>query len=343
MPKGKRYSREEIDILVTKRSDGSTYAQIAEEIERVTGMVRTESQLMHKYSDLHVDIGVALPDRSADVANDEPDTDLARRVRDLEKELVIERQKVSDLHRGLGRHVVISALPENEFSVAIISDTHYGSLYHDSGALRSFLEYAADQGVTEVVHAGDVLEGEHMHFGQERELSHHGVTKQIEAIGETFPHDLGLNVKFITGNHDISYRKASGIDVGAAISDATDWEHIGDMFGEIRYDCPNGSYRLGIMHPGGGTAYALSYRLQKTIEQWEGGKKPHMLVAGHFHKMMSIPSYRNVHGIHPGCFQKQTPFMASKSLAAHVGGLIVRVRVGDDLWNAVTTEFLTYY
>lgn len=255
--------------------------------------------------------------------------------------LDIERQKVQDLLRGLGRHVSIREC-DSEFKIALISDTHYGSLYHDAASLKAFLEYAAGQKVVEILHAGDVLEGEHMHFGQERELSHAGFTGQLEAIKELYP-DVDIPVRFITGNHDMSYRKAAGINVGQAISDLMGWEFLGDSFGEVKYSTPDGDYRIGLLHPGGGSAYALSYKLQKIIEQWEGGKKPDTLVAGHFHKSVWLPHYRNVSGIHPGCFQRQTPFMASKGLAAHLDGWILKVRMWKQGPKAVTAECVSFY
>lgn len=270
--------------------------------------------------------------------------DEALRIRELEHALQVERQKVSDLRRGLGRHISVTK-QSSSFKIGIISDTHYGSLYHDASSLRAFLEYAKGEEVVEILHAGDVLEGEHMHFGQERELSHAGFTKQIRALVESYPSDIGIPVKFITGNHDLSYRKAAGIEVGDAIAYEMGWENLGDAFGEIKYETENGDYRIVLVHPGGGSAYALSYRLQKQIEQWEGGKKPNMLIAGHFHKAIWLPQYRNISALHPGCFQRQTPFMASKSLAAHVAGVILDITVGPkkEMWNRVNAEFVSFY
>lgn len=262
------------------------------------------------------------------------------KVKELERQLSVEKQKVEDLRRGLGRNLAIREV-DSHFKIALISDTHYGSLYHDSDALKAFMRYAEDQGVGHALHAGDVLEGERMHFGQERELSHTGLTQQLGAMQDQFPH-TSIDVSFISGNHDMCYRKQSGIDIGGAIAHEMSWDHVGDSFGEVKFDTPNGDYRIALLHPGGGTAYAVSYRMQKIIEQWEGGKKPDCLVVGHFHKAMWLPSYRNVSGIHPGCFQKQTPFMASKSLAAHVAGVILDVTVGDG-WKSAKAEYVTFY
>lgn len=93
---------------------------------------------------------------------------------------------------------------------------------------------------------------------------------------------------------------------------------------------------------GGGTAYAVSYRPQKAIEQMEGGRKPNMAAFGHFHKAEFLPAYRNVCGIQTGCFEWQTPFMARLPTAAHVGGWIVQVQPGKS-YNVVKAEFVAFY
>lgn len=344
MPQNK-FTDAETRELLDARERGETYKSIADRTGRTINSLRNRVHLVT--SGWHDTRNLA-PQR--DTRTDErvdpppPMTDETRRIRELEHQLRGAEQRVADLHRSLGRHVKIIKNKQNTFRFALISDTHYGSLYHDTGALHSFLRYVAASGVTTVLHAGDVLEGEKMHFGQDRELSHAGLTQQLEALAE-FPHGLGLDVKFITGNHDICYVKASGVNVGQMIADATGWECLGDMYGEVSFDTPSGAYRVGLFHPRDGSAYAMSYKLQKIIEQWTGGKKPHMLVVGHYHKALSIPQYRNVHAVHPGCFQQQTPFMAGKGLAAHVGGWIVEVTAGGEkeLWNAVRTEFVSYY
>lgn len=268
----------------------------------------------------------------------------AARIQALERQIQERDQTVADLHRALHRHAKIIKTPENTFRFALISDTHFGSLYHDAGALESFLRFVAASGIEDVYHCGDVLEGEKMHFGQDRELSHLGLEQQLDALSD-FPHSLGLKVRFITGNHDICYTKASGINVGQMIADRTGWEYLGDMYGRVEYEAPGGTYSLGLMHPRDGSALQVSYKLQKIIDQWSGGEKPNMLSVGHYHKTIAMPQYRNVYGLYPGCFQKQTPFMKGKHLAAHVGGWIIEVAVGaeNELWNTVRAEFVSYY
>jgi hypothetical protein len=55
-----------------------------------------------------------------------------------------------------------------------------------------------------------------------------------------------------------------------------------------------------------------------------------------------MPSYRNICMIQSGTFCKQTPFMARQGLAAHVGGWIVEVQVGE-VHNSIKAEFVAVY
>lgn len=266
-----------------------------------------------------------------------------KQIEELNKQLLIEKQKVADLLRSMGRNVRIVDVPENRFKVALISDTHYGSFYHHDGALKGFLEHAYESGVRHVLHAGDVLEGKMNHFGHEFELCAHGLTDQMAVMHDIYPRFDYMQTSFITGNHDNVYRKAIGVDVGQLIAADMGWDYLGDCFGEVRFQTESGgTYNVALLHPGGGTAYAMSYRLQKIIEQWEGGKKPDAIIVGHFHKSIWIPQYRNVSAFHPGCFQRQTPFMASKNSPAHVGGYILDITVGDE-WKATKAEYVGFY
>ena len=110
----------------------------------------------------------------------------------------------------------------------------------------------------------------------------------------------------------------------------------------MEWQTPAGKFSLMLIHPGGGSAYALSYKPQKIVESLEGGTKPNMVAIGHFHKAEMMPSYRNICSIQSGTFQRQTPFMARGGLSAHVGGWIVDVTVGDG-HNVIRAEFVAFY
>jgi predicted phosphodiesterase len=247
------------------------------------------------------------------------------------------------------RNEITLEVPEdgNSLLFGLIGDTHFGSLYEAKDELAALYKLFEAEGVKNVLHSGDVIDGHRVYRGQEFELHKHGWKEQRDWFAEVAPRIKGITTHFITGNHDASMKKAAGIDVGNELSHVReDWNFIGEDHALVVFETPNGrKYSVMLLHPGGGSSYALSYRAQKIIEQIEGGQKPNMLVIGHFHKADFLPTYRNVSGFQSGCFQFQTPFMVTKGLSAHVGGWIVRVTVQPDgvMSKSVKAEFVSFY
>jgi len=267
-----------------------------------------------------------------------------QKVKTLEKKLEAERKKVENL-ADVQHKISIINTTENTFKFAIIGDLHFGSLAHDNDSLRAFFEYAQKQGVTEFYLAGDVLDGHKMYKGHEFELRDVGMALQVERVAKDCP-ELAedTTIYFIDGNHDASFKKLVGFPSGKWIErELPQWKYLGEDSADIKFKTPEGSFTLRIQHPGGGCSYAISYRLQKHIEQISGGNKPNMLALGHYHKTLLMPSYRNVCGVLTGCFQKQTPFMESKGLAAHLGGWIFEVCAGANRHNLFRSEFIAFY
>lgn len=232
---------------------------------------------------------------------------------------------------------------KQELKIGVIGDTHVGSLYHRGHALNTYYQAAESAGCTHVLVAGDVLAGCKMYKGQEFELRDHGIDKQLQRLKDEWPRTNNMRTLFITGNHDASFKNQIGVDVGAAITNAReDLECIGEDQATV---CLGDKYRIMLTHPGGGTAYAISYRPQKIVESLAGGQKPNMLCVGHYHKAEFLPSHRNVAVLQVGTFESQTPFMARQASAAHVGGWIVSVRFGSKKngCNMVNAEFISFY
>ena len=99
-----------------------------------------------------------------------------------------------------------------------------------------------------------------------------------------------------------------------------------------------------VMHPGGGSAYATSYRPQKIVESFEGGEKPAVLLLGHYHKL-SVNLVRNVWALQIGCTQDQTVFMRKKNIDAHIGGMKVKLEQDPDTGAIIAceTQIIRYF
>ena len=261
----------------------------------------------------------------------------------MQAALAAEKAKVEALAGKADQVHVFKATDENTIRFAVCGDTQAGSLYAATEQFSAFCVAAKERGCEIVLHTGDVLDGWKVYRGQEFELRDVGFDAQIARLAEMSDASATLPVAFITGNHDLSFKTLAGVNVGGAISDAAGWRHLGDEHATVELRTKDGTpYTVGLYHNGGGTSYALSYRIQKSVEALEGGRKPQMACYGHYHKAEFIPSYRNVAAIQSGCFQWQTPFMARMALAAHVGGWIVEVTPGET-WNRVRAEFIAFY
>jgi UDP-2,3-diacylglucosamine pyrophosphatase LpxH len=239
--------------------------------------------------------------------------------------------------------------PSNTIRFGLIGDTQIGSLYQRIDALEKFYEHCAADGIKIILHAGDVLDGWKVYKGQEFELHPEGGSwaGQRRLFADRIPRIDGLMTVFITGNHDASFKKLIGMSPGEELARTRDdWKFIGEDTGMVVLKAEDGQkLRIQLLHPGGGTAYAVSYHVQKIIESLAGGEKPDIICVGHYHKADFLPDYRNIAAFQTGCFQSQTPFMVQHSLAAHIGGWIVTVPLNDrrHLTASIEARFIKFF
>lgn len=263
----------------------------------------------------------------------------------------------SILHAPAPKHPAGGAIPEyrsrpdGTYLFGFTSDNHLGSKYARLDVLNDLYDRFAEQGVDRVFNAGNWVDGEasfNVH-----DLLVHGMDRQIKYLAEHYPQRKDIVTHAIAGNdHEGWWCKKEGVDIGRyaenAMRDAgrSDWVDLGYMEAYVRlvHAKTGNSTMLHVMHPGGGSAYAVSYTVQKIVEGYDGGDKPAVLLAGHYHKL-SYNMVRNVHAIQTGTTEDQTPFMRQKKLAAHVGGGICQLRQ-DERTGAVVAcrvEFFNYF
>jgi predicted phosphodiesterase len=221
------------------------------------------------------------------------------------------------------RTVGIAPVVGQRQKVGVISDTHLGSKYCLREQLREFVEYAYAQGVREILHPGDVLDGMYRHGVYE--VSHVGLDEQARDLFETLPRLPGLTYHAITGNHDATFTDASGVDVGQYLTayfqrhGRNDLSFYGNRGAFLRI---RGAV-VHLWHPRSGVSYARSYALQKLIEKYSSGEKPNILLAGHWHVQASVFE-RGVHGIACPTFQGGgSAFSKSLGGAPAIGGMIL--------------------
>ena len=215
-------------------------------------------------------------------------------------------------------------------TLLLVSDTHACSKHYRGDVLSALYKMAADEGVTDAYHAGNILEGESRL--NRHDIAVFGLDNQVRFLIESYP-KVGITTHFVTGDdHEGWYQQREQINIGQHIEDSAlrwgrlDLRHLGYVEADILLKTEFGTTaKMKVMHGGGGSAYAVSYPLQKTIESLQPGEKPDILVLGHHHKL-HYSFIRGVHGVMPGCTADQSIFMRKRHIEAHVGGVLVYIR-----------------
>jgi predicted phosphodiesterase len=235
--------------------------------------------------------------------------------------------------------------------IGVLGDTQLGSNFERLDVLNALYDLYEKEGITKVFHAGDLIDGEKIYTGHEYEVHTVGADKQAQHVVDCYPKKKDITTYFISGNHDLTYYKKMGYDIGRGfITQArSDMIYLGPeeadfalYAGDVEKRKKPAIFRM--FHPGGtGSAYALSYRAQKIIESYSGGEKPSILAIGHLHKA-SYFFVRNVHTVQVGCCQDQTRFMRNRAIQAHIGGFIIEFNLDEK--GTITrfkNEFIPFY
>lgn len=216
---------------------------------------------------------------------------------------------------------------KTRLKIGIIADTHLCSKQQQLTYLNDFYCRAYDAGVRDIYHAGDMIAGVDVYPGQSNDLIRFTEDEQVDYAVEYYPRIEGLTTHVISGNHDLVFVKRKGGDPLRLISlHRPDINYLGQFSAWVKLanDCS-----MYLLHPDGGSAYASSYKLQKLIESFSGGQKPHLAIMGHYHRRCYV-SERNVHGFLGACFEAQTDFLRRKAVQPVIGGTILDIEFTDN-------------
>lgn len=227
---------------------------------------------------------------------------------------------------------IILPFSKEHIKIGVVSDTHMTGMFFNKKCLDYLYHLFKEEGAEFVVHAGDITDGEQMHKGHQNHLRVMGIDKAVELVANEYP-DIGLQTRFIIGNHDYSFYKQNGGDIGIRIAEKRkDMIYVGKHELEMGFegDIPLGKKAtLRLLHPGKGTAKGLSYQPQGIIEGLESESKPKILIIGHYHKMDYILE-RNVHTFQSGTTEDQSEWMRTKNIQAHLGGFLLDVYLNKE-------------
>jgi UDP-2,3-diacylglucosamine pyrophosphatase LpxH len=224
--------------------------------------------------------------------------------------------------------------------LAIVSDTHLGSNDEAIEELKAFYAYAEKQGVSAVLHVGDISDGYYTNRPTSIFEQHAvGFQNQLEYISKVYPTIPGVKTYFITGNHDWTHTRNGAANIGEVLANYRndDLVYLGHNFGQFQIN----ETVISLIHPTDGSSRTWSHKLQEIIDRNEA-RRGHIMLVGHYHKQLKM-KYKGVHGYLVPSFQHQTGFMEDNNLTSEVGGLILTIKFDKDGNIAtISTEEVNY-
>jgi predicted phosphodiesterase len=248
------------------------------------------------------------------------------------------------------RQINIDIFDDNWLKFGALGDTHLGSYYERLDILNALYDIYAKEGITTVFHCGNWIAGESRL--NQHEVKVHGVDGQIEYFVDNYPFREGITTYFISGDdHEGWWQREDGFrNLGLYAQYAResggkhDLKYLGYLEANVDIIHPRTKAKsdLRLTHPGGGTAYAVSYQIQKLIESYINDK-PQILLVGHYHKYDKL-FYRNVWAVQTACIEDQSVFMRKGHNQAILGGCIIWVnQAPDGSINRFRDEFIPFF
>jgi len=219
--------------------------------------------------------------------------------------------------------------PGKEHVFGILGDSHLCNKHERLDVLEAAYDEYAALGITEVYHAGNIVDG-FLENINGNEVRLHRAEDQASYTIDHYPQRPGITTHYLgTYCHEGWWRT---INFGRYLHLEAQERGRSDLrwLGLMEADVPlSKTANMRIMHPRDGASYATSYAIQKHVEAFSEGQKPRILVVGHYHKLgFVIP--RGVYAAQVGCCCDQTGWMRGKRLRAEVGYCILRVKMAPD-------------
>jgi predicted transcriptional regulator len=245
----------------------------------------------------------------------------------------------------------------DELTFGVISDTHYGSRYAAYGFIEKAYDYFAENGISTVLHPGDMNEGSgelgykghandvmsgcqdwrgqeeftHKNYPRREGVTTYVISSSKSHCGWDWNHS-GRDIckDIIEGRAEVTNKQESSfgwrdVVVIPGLEPREDMVYLGQDKQEVLVG-PEKNIRVRLFHPDGGGAYTAGYNLQKFVEAMPGGSKPHIFLVGHYHRFCYIRP-RNVCAISCPGAQWESPLFRRLGKEPEVGALVVKVVV----------------
>lgn len=248
---------------------------------------------------------------------------------------------VHNIKKDVSRQQPLEMTPHKDkvVRIGVVSDTHIGNKNSDIEALEYLYDEFERQGITTVLHVGDLTDGYYTNRPTSiLEQDAIGFSQQLQRFCEVYPHKRGITTYAISGNHDATHMRNGMADIGEAIAaQRNDIKYLGHNFAKFPI---NDKTAISLIHPTDGTPQSLSLRLQQIIDRNEH-RVSDIILVGHYHKFVQI-YYKGVYGFLVPSLERQTGFMQDNNLTSLVGGLVLTLKMDNEGYlKSVTTEYIS--
>jgi predicted phosphodiesterase len=221
--------------------------------------------------------------------------------------------------------------PKSEtYTVAAISDMHWGSIYQNMDAFQSFIDEVKSRNIQTLLCCGDTVDGLLKRPNAENERFLHSIDDIMEYAIKYYPRGFKNNI-LINGNHCASLDiKGDGFNFARNLCRArTDLKCVVNPSMLAEPIVVEGGAKMVLYHGAGACSGNLTTRTRSLVTKLVNHNVPFDIAcAGHCHSSSS-DYYLGKWAFSLDCFENMTPYLATKMLVPYIGGLILTYEVNE--------------
>lgn len=184
------------------------------------------------------------------------------------------KEFIDGLQRQESQNIKPYSIGGNHVKFLLFGDTHIGNIAYDKPLMKHAAKVARDEKVDFAAHTGDIFDGWYQNRPSSIfEQNAVGFDNQMKMAVEELS-QLDVPLVYITGNHSYNtFVRGAGVEAGPYLemklkAKGLDANFLGNAEGDIHV----GKTLIRLLHPDGGTAYALCFDDKTEIYTDEGWK-----------------------------------------------------------------------
>lgn len=217
------------------------------------------------------------------------------------------------------------------YQAAVISDMHWGSNYQNMDAFQSFIDEVKSRGIQTLLCAGDTVEGLIKRPNAENERFLHSIDDIMDYAVKYYPTGFKNNI-LINGNHCSSLdTKGDGFNFAKNLCRSRpDLKCVTNPSQLAECITIDGGAKIILYHGAGSCSNNLTTRTRSLTAKLISHSVPFdIMCAGHCHSSSS-DYFLGKWAFSLDCFEDMTPYLATKMLVPHIGGLILTYTVNEN-------------